>query len=47
MVYDRDCDLIRTQEQEDCVYCYRCDICEKYYSQQVKENDRQRADQLD
>ena len=31
MIYNQDCDLIQNEETDVCAYCYRYEICKKYF----------------
>lgn len=31
MVFNQDCDLISTEEVDNCIYCYRYETCKEYF----------------
>ena len=37
MIYDRDCDLIREEKEDDCESCYRYEICKPFFGKKEAE----------
>lgn len=37
MVYDEDCDLIKSKQELNCRVCYRHDICKEWFSKHPEE----------